>query len=248
MFTRCDHCRAILPLGFSDLAQAGGMVRCGSCGRTLNALSGLYEHAPGNDDVPIKASGMPPMLPPRVEQEEMIEAGPPVAENPAETPDQRGPELHLDLEPEPAPRWMRLLWPALALGLSGLLVLQFFGPEDWRVDPGALFLNDPVPVSVAEAVQLVSRDMHRHPSLSDAVVISAVLVNRSAYRVAWPNIELKLFDASQQVIGQRRLAPADYLAADADPGSGFEPDLRLPVVLEMVVDGSQPAGFSMTFY
>ena len=248
VFTRCEHCRAVLPVRFSDLGQAGGMVRCGSCGRTLNALANLYPAFPDESSQPISASGMPPMLHPHVEQEQIVDpaaTGEPASVAPA---DNRGPVLRLDLEPESAPGWMRYIWPILGLILTAGLVLQFVGPEQWRLDPAALGLGTAAPPAAGDAVQLVSRDMHPHPSLNDAVVISAVLVNRSGRTVPWPNIELKLFDASQQTLARKRLAPRDYLSAEADLDDGLDPGVRLPVVLGMVVESSRPSGFSMTFY
>ncbi|MCA1778935.1 MAG: zinc-ribbon and DUF3426 domain-containing protein, partial [Xanthomonadaceae bacterium] len=187
MFTRCDHCQAVLPLKVIDLAQAGGVVRCGSCGRTINALSSLFKNLPDEQSTPIESSGMPPLLQPRVAQEELVV-------DPERAGDAgRGPELHLDLEPEPSPLWLRAAWPLLAVVFAALLGLQLFGPPGWRaavVFPG---FGQPEPVTLEDALQLVSRDLHAHPSLSDAVVISAVVVNRSGQVVPWPNIDLKLF-------------------------------------------------------
>lgn len=246
-FSRCDHCNAVLPVCYPDLAQAGGMVRCGSCGRTLNALARLYPGFPDDSVKPIAPSGMPPMLQPRVEQEQII--GSNGAADELELPvDNRGPVLRLDLEPDPAPVWMRYVWPVLGVVLVAVLLLQLAGPERWRLDASVLGLGERAPVPAEDAIQLTARDMHPHPSLNDAFVISAVLVNRSGRSVPWPNIELRLFDASQQIVARRRLAPADYLSPEADLERGFAPDVRLPVVLEMAVESSRPSGFSMSFY
>ncbi|MGK7296790.1 MAG: zinc-ribbon and DUF3426 domain-containing protein [Candidatus Wenzhouxiangella sp. M2_3B_020] len=247
-YTRCDHCDAVLPVRYPELGQAGGMVRCGSCGRTLNALARLYTSFPGDDGQSVKPSGMPPMLQPHVEQERMLEESDPDGGEEGDTEDTAPPVLHLDLEPDPPPAWSRWIWPILGVLLIGLLAVQLFGPERWRVDVDWLEFGETEPVPIADAVQLVSRDMHPHPSLDDAFVISAVLVNRAGRSVPWPNIELKLFDASQQMVGRRRLAPREYLSEEADIERGFAPDVRLPVVLEMAVGSSRPAGFSMSFY
>ncbi|HKL50529.1 MAG TPA: zinc-ribbon and DUF3426 domain-containing protein [Wenzhouxiangellaceae bacterium] len=246
-FTRCEHCQAVLPLDYVSLAQAGGMVRCGSCGRTLNGLACLYPAFPDGSIQPISPSGMPPMLQPHVEQEQILDSSRP-ADVDDDAVDHRGPVLRLDIEPEPAPAWVRLIWPALAVLLVALLALQLAGPQRWRLDPEMLGLGQADPIAVQDAIQLISRDMHAHPSLNDAVVISAVLVNRSDRSVAWPNIELRLFDASQQTVAQKRLSPNDYLAAETNQGDGFAPGLRLPIVLEVSVESSRPSGFSMRFY
>lgn len=250
MYTRCEHCQAVLPIRPEDLAQAGGMVRCGSCGRTVNALSAMYREVPGEGSAAIPADGMPPLLSPVVEQDALIdregepEQLPDTLEIEADEPT---PSDDPDFAPEPAPTWARVLWPSLA-GLAGLLLLlQLFGPEDWRVSPSALGFGEAEPADLGEVIELVSRDLHQHPTLSDAVIVSAVLVNRSSQPVPWPRIDLRLYDASQQVIGQKLLEPDDYLDPAADPDGALAPNVRLPVVLEMVVEGSAPTGFSMTF-
>lgn len=251
MYTRCEHCEAILPVRPDDLAQAGGMVRCGSCGRTINALAAMYREPPGTGSQPIPSDGMPPMLAPRVEQDALLDdADSGNASNRPESladPVSGIAEPEPDFTPDPPPRWAKWLWPAVVVVALVALGLQLFGPDSLRVQPGALGLGEPPPAEASEAIELVSRDLHRHPSLSDGVVVSAVLVNRSEGPVPWPRIDLRLFDASQQVIGQRRLEPADYLDPSADPEGTLAPNVRLPLVLEMVVEGSAPAGFSMSF-
>jgi len=244
-YTRCEHCSAVLPVSLRALAQAGGMVRCGSCGRTLNALAAVFPDYPEEQAEPLRPGGMPPMLQPEVRQERIVGT-----EAPPDSPDgddDSGPELHLDLTPDPPPAWAHWLWPGLALVAVLVLGVQLFGPAGWRVDPAAFGFGEQRPVALEDALVLVSRDMHPHPSLSDAIIISAVIQNRSEQRVTWPDIRIRLFDASQQVVGQRRLVPREYLDASADLSSGFAPGARIPVVLEMVIEASRPSGFAMEF-
>jgi predicted Zn finger-like uncharacterized protein len=254
VYTRCEHCEAVLPIRPEDLAQAGGMVRCGSCGRTINALSAMYREPPTRSSQPIPADGMPPMLSPRVEQDALLDGGSGESERLDPTADladdlaDAGPASEPDFSPDPPPRWARWLWPSVAVLALAALGLQLFGPDSLRVEPAALGFGAQPSVEAAEAIELVSRDLHRHPSLSDGVIVSAVLVNRADRPVPWPRIDLRLFDASQQVIGQRLLEPVDYLDPSAAPDGMLAPNVRLPVVLEMVVEGSAPSGFSMSFH
>lgn len=245
-WTRCDHCQSSLPIRFADLAQAGGMVRCGHCGRTFNALARLYPELPEEGDPPLERGGMPPMIQPATRQVDSSDM------RAAETRDDTGeagdrPVVELDLTPEPPSRWQRLLWPSLAAVLLVTAGLQIAGPESWRVDLPLPGLEPGTPVPAAEAISVVSRDMHAHPSLDDAWVISALLLNQSSRPVDWPTIELRLFDASQQVVAQRRVRPTDYLDSEYVTGTRFDPGLRLPVVLQVATEGSRPSGFSMQF-
>ena len=190
MYTRCEHCQAVLPIRPEDLAQAGGMVRCGSCGRTVNALSAMFREVPGEGSLPIPADGMPPLLNPLVEQDALIDSDGDVSgdrtrdnrrdrsDAPDFGPDERRAAAP-DFEAEPPPQWARILWPSLAVVAVAVLALQLFGPEQWRVSPAALGLGETEPAELSEVIELVSRDLHGHPTLSDAVIVSAILVNRS---------------------------------------------------------------------
>ncbi|MDT8439383.1 MAG: zinc-ribbon and DUF3426 domain-containing protein [Wenzhouxiangellaceae bacterium] len=246
-WTRCEHCQSILALTIADLAQAGGIVRCGHCGRTINALVALYPQ-PAEDSGPLPVNGMPPLLAAQALPSDPDL--PPDADGPSSDvpPTSAGPVLQLDLAPDPPSRAQRLAWPLLALVLLAGVVLQLFGPEAWRVHLPLPGFESPPVVSAARAIEVVSRDMHAHPALPDAWVISAVLLNRSGGDVPWPTIDLRLFDTSQQLIAQRRLQPADYLDPGVRPDGRFGAGLRLPVVLQVASDGTQPAGFSMQFH
>ncbi|MEM1079946.1 MAG: zinc-ribbon and DUF3426 domain-containing protein [Pseudomonadota bacterium] len=253
MYTRCNHCQAILPLAPADLAQAGGVVRCGSCGHTLNALSELYAYPPGPDAAPIISDGMPPLLTPRVEQERILAEDPVpyAADTGSATQSASTPEsaaLELNLPNTAPPNLLKWFWPALSVALLMALGMQLFGPATWRVNWASLSTEPVEALAMDEIVQVVSRDLHPHPTLDDAVIVSAVLVNRSEQTVRWPEIQVRLFDASQQVIGERRLRPEEYMTADADPNIGFAADMRLPLVLEMVTEASTATGFSLAFY
>nr|WP_277347530.1 DUF3426 domain-containing protein [Wenzhouxiangella sp. XN79A] len=190
------------------------------------------------------------MLTPRVEQDALLDGdeATEASERPDPSADLADDVPSPDFSPDPPPRWARWLWPTVVVIALGALAVQLFGPESLRVEPEALGFGAPPPIEASEAIELVSRDLHRHPGLSDAVIVSAVLVNRAERPVPWPRIDLRLFDASQQVIGQRLLEPADYLDPSADPDGMLAPNVRLPVVLEMVVEGSAPSGFSMSFH
>lgn len=249
----------MLPLAPADLAQAGGIVRCGGCGRTLNALSELYAYPPGNDMRPISSDGMPPLLKPRVEQGSVLETDQGErrisAQNTAETSDhssledrQAGPILDFSVPQQAPPKWLLWFWPVFSLLMLGVLLLQLFGPESWRVHWSGLSTVPVEQIALSDVVHVISRDLHAHPSLNDAVIVSAVLINRSEQTVRWPQIEVRLFDASQQVIGERRLLPQEYLDAQIDQPPDFAPETRLPIVLEMVTEGTNATGFSLAFY
>lgn len=252
MYTRCPACSTVFELTAEETAQAGGVVRCGSCHKVFNALSLLFTDWPGAATEPSATGGMPPVLP--APAQGSLNLPDPDSPGPEPEADDRSPILVFD-EPEPAPEpegWQRWLWPGVAAALVLVLCLQWLilGDDNRRSVLAAISLGpgEPVMADPAEALQVVSRDMHDHPGLDDAVVISATLINRAGAPVPYPVLEVRLFDGSQQIIGQRRLKPADYLAGDTDIEAGLETGITLPVLLEMVVPGARPQGFEFRFY
>ncbi|NEP59896.1 MAG: DUF3426 domain-containing protein [Symploca sp. SIO2G7] len=254
----------MLPLAPADLAQAGGIVRCGGCGRTLNALSEVYAYPPNGDSQPIASDGMPPLVAPRVEpnpdaQHELaipsaVEAVPDQDTAPQGLqPDvadrlDAGPILDFSTPVHRQPRWQRVFWPVLAVVLCVTLTLQWTKLQPGLPDRASHTAADREPQSLADVVQVISRDLHPHPSVEDAIIVSAVIENRAQQSLSWPQVELSLFDASQQMIGQRRLLPEDYLDAPRSQTLEFAANSQLPLVVALVTEGSIATGFSLAFY
>ena len=59
MYTQCPDCSLIFRVTADVLKQAAGMVRCGGCSNTFNALEYLSESQPGTEP-----RGAPPGAPP----------------------------------------------------------------------------------------------------------------------------------------------------------------------------------------
>lgn len=63
MFTQCPRCLAIYELDPATLAQAHGMVGCGQCGATFNALVTLAERLPDDNDAALLVHPTDPAAP-----------------------------------------------------------------------------------------------------------------------------------------------------------------------------------------
>jgi len=257
MFTRCPGCQSVYELDAARLAEAAGMVRCGHCGKTFNSLSALFEQHPDSSDEPLSGAGMPPILDYRaIIQPELPGVGDFAASlledaGSEQALAQRGPALDL---PGLAgdDQGHSSLWRVASLTLGLLLVIQTVLIWNRPNSPLAQWLGETpgptTPADVRQAIQITSRDMHRHPSLDDAVIISAMLRNTSAERLAWPVVEVRLYDASQQILGIRRLGPEMYLQNSDNVDLGMPNDLVIPVILEFVVGTTLPSGFDFRFY
>jgi hypothetical protein len=228
------------------LSHARGLVQCGDCGRTFSSLSFLFDDWPsGEAHGPAQGPDTaPPVL--------MQAAGPETPENSDESGSGAEPPV------EPVKKGRDMGWK---LATAFLLVVTlanaawtFREPlltvpaiKSWVSSMGEApaetqgLLRDP------GQFQLVSRDMHSHPTRSGILVLSLTFVNLAQRSQAYPELELTLLDAANQPVAKRRLKPENYLRADADVTAGLATDVYLPVLLELGDPGDQAVGFEIQF-
>lgn len=253
MHTRCPACQTAFELNASHLAAAQGKVRCGECGRIFNALTHLFNQPPEGQTAPVEPSGELPLLQrqdivqPHLPGLEASEAAPEVETEPLPL---LFPDREIEASAAGSARRHRALWVLATIGLGGLLAWQLISL--WQDEQSWLrgMVNGNELISAANAgnaLQILSRDLHRHPSLDDAIVLSIMLNNLESQAVAWPVLEIRLFDASQQLIGARQLQPEQYLSVGQDRERGIQPGVLTPIIVEVVIGGSEPAGFELVF-
>jgi hypothetical protein len=162
-------------------------------------------------------------------------------------------------EPEPPESSQtRLAWP-LATALLVLLTVFNLGwtfREPLMAMPAVNAWVNKVEESQAreegllrdpDQIQLVSRDMHAHPTRSGILVLSLTFVNLASRPQVYPVLAVTLLDATNQPVARRELRAADYLRPGADTAAGLAPDVYLPVLLELGDPGEQAVGFEIQF-
>jgi predicted Zn finger-like uncharacterized protein len=244
MYTRCPKCETVLSLNAASLAHTRGLVQCGQCSRTFSALSFLFDEWPsGRAQAPAEG---PDVVPP-VLRRSIKPAG--VTDNSA---------LQSGKPDDTKGKSKRLTW-GLATALLLVLTIAnitwtFRKPlsgnpaiSDLMEETDLLpieqdgLLKDPV------KIQLVSRDMHTHPTRSGILVLSLTFVNLAQRNQVFPELEVTLLDATNQPVARRRLQPTDYLRPGADLAAGLAADVYLPVLLELGDPGVQAVGFEIRF-
>ncbi|MEE4295499.1 MAG: zinc-ribbon and DUF3426 domain-containing protein [Wenzhouxiangella sp.] len=249
-YTRCPSCDATYQLEVHELAEAAGVVRCSNCGKTFNSLAQLFEFRPDEQDQPLRGGGMPPLLKHRIylqheipglDEAALDELTPPQASSEQESTD--SPEGPVLPAPPPDRSW---IWGAVAV----VLLLGLVGQAVWLFEmPERLYnLEASDTAAPQDAIALIARDLHAHPSMDGAVIISATLRNRISTSIKLPLIELRMYDSTNQVLGARRFLPEDYLPAGRMQTSSLSPGEDLPIILEVLVTGSQPAGFEFLYF
>jgi len=242
MFTRCPKCKTVHPLTAKVLSHSRGLVLCGQCGRAFSALSFLFDefpsgkaHAPAID----KKTG-PPIIGRVSKGTKKTEEG--IDEAAAQT--RHNPH--------------RLAWGLMSVLLVLVTIANlgwtFREPlkqnptvNTWLKDNGWLEVEREGLLKDVDRIQLISRDMHSHPTRTGILVLSLTFVNLAQRSQLFPILEITLLDGSNQPIAQRHFQPTDYLRSGADTESGLAADVFLPVLLELGDPGEQAVGFEIQF-
>lgn len=223
------------------IAHARGLVECGQCGRSFSALSFLFDEWPSGE-AHQPASGPYTALP--------------VLGSAATDADNTSAQISENELPGVLPG--RLAW-SLGTALLVLLTIANIGwtfrepllhnprISAWIKQSGWLQVEEQGLLRDPQQIQLVSRDMHTHPTRSGILVLSLTFVNLAVRNQVFPVLEITLMDATNQPVAQRRLAPEEYLRPGADTQGGLAADVYLPVLLELGDPGEKAVGFEIRF-
>lgn len=253
MYTRCQGCHTVHPVNAALLARGRGQYRCGRCQKLANALDALFDEWPSAGD-PAMSQGEPPVLGGTIalEKADASELSPEEAALLAETPNLSEPSASKG-------PWLRLTW--ITLGLILLLgsiyaAGTYFGQihfdraivEESLVKIGVKDAAPEPPFRDTSSIELVSREMLAHPSRPRVLLLNATIVNRAPQAQPYPEIQVRLFNLDNEVIGERRYRPTDYLTSTSAMRDGMTPDAYLRFSLEMLDPGERAVGFELEFH
>lgn len=244
MFTRCPQCKTVHPLTAATIAHARGLVQCGQCGRSFSSLSFLFDEWPSGE-----------AHRPANEPDAVL----PILGRVSKTDKDAEKASAEEVEPDPArSNPARLAWAAATVLLVLLtfanIAWTFRGPllenpriNTWMKQAGWLQVEQQGLLSDPQNIQLISRDMHTHPTRSGILVLSLTFVNLAERSQVFPKLEVTLMDAANQPVAQRQFHPEDYLRPGADTTAGLATDVYLPVLLELGDPGETAVGFEIRF-
>lgn len=217
MFTQCPYCETIYPLPPKLLAEGRGRILCGKCERPFDALERLREVDDYAENAPLRAIGTPRLeLEPAPEQGDLFAPAPPAGGS--------APTFAGGGRPRSA---HGLAWSASALLLTLLLGAQLVlaqraelaADPRWRpaLETGCRwFACDLPPAREPQRLQLLAREIGPHPSMPDALLVTATVRNPGPWRQAWPQLELALSDLDGRPLALRRFSASEYLGGNPD--------------------------------
>ena len=151
-------------------------------------------------------------------------------------------------------------WPwILACGVLTLLLLAQLGwaKRDALIrDPtvggwlrsSCAVLHCRLPLVAAPArLRLLASNVQAHPSVPNALMISASVRNDASFAQPYPVVTVTLSDAQGQRLAMRRLQPTEYLDDPATLRRGLAPGAVAVLLLEVKDPGDQAVAFEFGF-
>lgn len=272
MYTLCSSCKTLFGINAQQLAAAQGRVRCGVCRAAFSALDNLAEQpdellavggmsrdtsvasAAPEEIIAIHASAgathMEQTGAVTVDEFDLVNAPPIVAGERLEPDSVVGPK-RISLS-------ATLIWSVVNLALMAVLATQFayFNRDDlvrhaqWRpaLEEMCRHVGCILPLqSDITKITLVNRELRSHPSVANALLVTATLVNNAAFAQSYPMLQLSLSDFSGRTIAMRRFQPTEYMSNTAQINGGMRPGQPIEVSLELADPGNAAVGFEFTF-
>lgn len=264
MYTQCPECLTIYKIGADVLAEGHGSARCGHCAAVFDTLRTLTDLLPGESFQQLEARSArdaPPQL-----TVPALRPAPSQQQTSLFDPDERprppsrrthAPAFAHARRPRPATR----NWPwnlGVGILLVSLLAQLAYAErasllDDARVRPwldrACAELGCRLPLRHdPPRLQLLSRDIRPHPSVANALIISATLRNDADFAQAFPAVEITMSDLDENRIAMRRFLPQEYLGDSRNLASGMAPGATAALVFEVADPGKNAVAFEFKFF
>jgi len=238
----CPHCKILVDTDHAAYVE-DDLILCEHCGNEFLAPPDP-RRTPASPEIP-----EPPPAPPRIVVSADDVPGHPAVEHP-------GSGARAVRAVSPAATFA---WAVGILAMFVLLIGQYtyvmrndlalYPPLRPWLEKLCAYAGCQIPLLHApDQMRVVARDVRRHPTVADGLMVSLTFANRASYRQAYPLIQLTFLDMRDQVVAQRRFTPAEYLAHDADIAAGMPAGSAVQATIEIVDPGASAVNFTLEFY
>jgi predicted Zn finger-like uncharacterized protein len=255
MYTQCPECLTIYTLAPSELARGRGSVRCAHCGAVFDALRSLTETLPTGRIQRLDVHGV---------SEELPQLSMPVMRPLRE--DEPAAAIPTSAYKRP-PEFARSVstgsrsdgpWRIVAAIMLPLLLAQVAWAERHELLKSPLTrpwiaracatLGCALPLQHdSEGLVLLSRDVRPHPSVPNALIISATMRNDADHVQAFPLVEITLTDLDEHRIAMRRFRPQEYVGDSRAIRNGLAAGASTALVFEVADPGKNAVAYEFKF-
>lgn len=108
------------------------------------------------------------------------------------------------------------------------------------------------PCSLAQRVDLQSIRtdnllVHSHPEFANALRVTLILRNDSAFEQALPLLNLRFTDADSIAVAQRQFSPSHYLPSELQNLQGLPPHTPVQIALDIIDPGIRAINYEVSF-
>ncbi len=253
MYTQCANCHAIFRVTMKELSAAQGVLRCGECGSTFDAMQSLSTTLP-EDRKFIKKANLPTIedKEPQVRPQSRTASG----ANHVAADEKQDKSYKLKRRSQPSSN--RFLLIAL-VSLSVLLAAQiFYKQKDWLVSQPftagvTRFFCGIIPSCEIKKrrdlskIEMLNKNIYSHPNQIGSLIVSASLENQANFDQPFPLIEISLLNAKSQIIALRRFPPQEYLGSKFLEGELMSRDNPVEFTLNIADPGEDATRFQFKF-
>lgn len=104
------------------------------------------------------------------------------------------------------------------------------------------------PLRDASALSIEGSDLQADPGHPGLLILTATVRNRSTYALAYPDLELTLTDASDQVVVSRAFPPSEYLGSGTSADAGIAGNREQSIKLFIDATTTSQAGYRLYLF
>lgn len=208
MQTVCPHCKTVFRLTDTQLRMADGLVRCGLCHHTFNALASETANtepfAPAthiSDEVPEKLLADEPLRDIFPDKYRHAESGKSV--------------------------WSTITWSiaSIALILSLIAEIAWFNRNQlhqnaslkpWIEQFCEISGCKLVAIREPEKIEMLNRNVYTHPNAKNALMVTVTVLNHAEHDQPYPDVQIDFSNVRGGLVAARRFTPEEYLRLDHD--------------------------------
>jgi predicted Zn finger-like uncharacterized protein len=273
MFTFCPDCATVFTVKADHLHAAGGLVRCGSCNHVYSAMNYLFEEVGVARDAAAAHQASRELAKATDADTEdgsllvwEMAADDIGAPDPVVTRADERPYAAASPIARPMPGgWQQqsIAWRDVVSGAGiGLLILllgaqwlyfnrnALANDARWRpiMERFCAFLPCDLPLQADLAqIELLERDVRKHPRADAALLINATLANHASHVQPYPVFSVSFANLSGKPVALRHFRPAEYLGDNTVISAGMAPGSRVHAVLEITDPGTEAVSFQLDF-
>ncbi len=239
MQTECPHCKTLFRITDTQLRLADGMVRCGLCRKTFNAL-----HPDGNSSA--STTHAPDAMP------DLFDDG-----------------FFGDQARDVVPETFRhagmrtTVWSSLGWGIAMIvLALALLAQITW-FERNSLQENAQLKPWVEKfckhagcrldarrdpsKIEMLSRNVYTHPNEKNALMITISIANHAEHAQPYPDVQIDFSNVRGGIVAARRFTPVEYLASESAGSALLPAGSDASFTLEIRDPGKQALTYEFSF-